>query len=46
MAELGVTHIWLPPPSTSVSPQGYLPGQYYRLDSAYGSTGLAGPRWV
>lgn len=37
LAALGVTHVWLPPPSTSVAPQGYLPGQLYRLDSAYGT---------
>ena len=23
----GITHLWLPPPSQSVSAQGYLPGQ-------------------
>ena len=30
--------MWLPPPSMSVSPQGYLPGQLYNLDaSKYGT---------
>eukprot|EP00775_Hariotina_reticulata_P005433 gene5433-5666_t len=33
----GVTHIWLPPPSQSVSPEGYMPGQLYNLTSAYGN---------
>ncbi|KAG2489176.1 hypothetical protein HYH03_012402 [Edaphochlamys debaryana] len=37
MRAAGVTHIWLPPPSQSVSPQGYLPGQLYNLTSKYGS---------
>jgi len=27
IAALGVTHVWLPPPSQSVSPEGYLPGR-------------------
>nr|QKY15147.1 alpha-amylase (AMY) [Polytomella parva] len=35
--ESGYTHIWLPPPSQSVSPQGYMPGQLYNLKSNYGS---------
>lgn len=34
---LGVTQLWLPPPSNSVSKQGYLPGQLYDLDTPYGS---------
>jgi hypothetical protein len=33
----GVSHLWLPPPSQSVSPEGYMPGQLYKLDSCYGS---------
>eukprot|EP00878_Enallax_costatus_P026999 GHUV01029017.1.p1 GENE.GHUV01029017.1~~GHUV01029017.1.p1 ORF type:complete len:503 (+),score=134.49 GHUV01029017.1:122-1630(+) len=33
----GVSHVWLPPPSHSVSPQGYMPDQLYDLSSAYGS---------
>ena len=39
LAEAGVTTVWLPPPSDAVSPQGYLPRDLYRLDSAYGSEG-------
>ena len=35
--EAGCTHLWLPPPSQSVSQEGYLPGQLYNLCSAYGS---------
>jgi len=38
IAALGATHAWLPPPSASVSPEGYLPGQLYDLNSAYGSS--------
>lgn len=37
IAASGVTHVWLPPPSASVSPEGYLPGQLYDLNSSYGS---------
>ncbi|GAB2228401.1 hypothetical protein Droror1_Dr00010239 [Drosera rotundifolia] len=38
IAKAGVTHVWLPPPSQSVSPQGYLPGKLYDLDeSKYGN---------
>ncbi|KAF8066365.1 AMY2 [Scenedesmus sp. PABB004] len=36
-AKQGFTSIWLPPPSDSVSPQGYLPRDLYNLDSEYGS---------
>eukprot|EP00879_Flechtneria_rotunda_P030034 GHRR01032545.1.p1 GENE.GHRR01032545.1~~GHRR01032545.1.p1 ORF type:complete len:163 (-),score=52.15 GHRR01032545.1:104-592(-) len=36
-AKQGFSAIWLPPPSDSVSPQGYLPRDLYHLDSAYGS---------
>jgi len=36
--ELGVTDIWLPPPSQSVAPQGYLPSQLFNLNgSKYGT---------
>ncbi len=37
LARTGFTAIWLPPPADSVSPQGYLPRDLYKLDSAYGT---------
>jgi len=37
IAEAGVTHVWLPPPSQSVSAEGYMPTVLYNMDSKYGS---------
>lgn len=37
IADMGITCIWLPPPTDSVSPQGYMPGDLYNLNSKYGS---------
>ncbi|KAI3947704.1 hypothetical protein MKX01_034369 [Papaver californicum] len=37
LASAGITHVWLPPSSQSVAPQGYLPGRLYDLNSKYGS---------
>ncbi|KAG8377616.1 hypothetical protein BUALT_Bualt08G0051500 [Buddleja alternifolia] len=38
IARAGVTHVWLPPASHSIAPQGYLPGRLYDLDvSKYGN---------
>ncbi|GFR45415.1 hypothetical protein Agub_g6794 [Astrephomene gubernaculifera] len=37
MQAAGISHVWLPPPSQSVSPQGYMPGQLYNLSSRYGN---------
>lgn len=37
IAESGMTDVWLPPPSQSVAPQGYLPSKLYALDSEYGT---------
>ncbi|XP_049391170.1 alpha-amylase-like [Solanum stenotomum] len=34
LAKAGVTHVWLPPSSHSVSPQGYMPGRLYDLDAS------------
>eukprot|EP01026_Neomeris_dumetosa_P067015 TRINITY_DN6517_c0_g1_i8.p1 TRINITY_DN6517_c0_g1~~TRINITY_DN6517_c0_g1_i8.p1 ORF type:complete len:559 (-),score=98.34 TRINITY_DN6517_c0_g1_i8:29-1705(-) len=36
-AQAGFTAVWLPPPTDSVSPQGYLPRDLYDLNSKYGS---------
>ncbi len=33
----GINTIWLPPPGTSASREGYLPAEYYNLYSSYGS---------
>jgi len=33
LAAIGVTHVWFPPPSRSVSAQGYLPSDWYDLGS-------------
>jgi len=35
--DLGVTHVWFPPPSDSAAREGYLPRQLNNLNSAYGS---------
>lgn len=35
--QVGISAIWLPPPSESVSPQGYLPTDLYNLNSKYGT---------
>ena len=37
IAAAGFTGVWLPPPSNSIAPQGYLPCDLYDLDSKYGS---------
>jgi alpha-amylase len=31
LKKAGITHVWFPPVSRSVSPQGYMPGDYYDL---------------
>ncbi|MGQ5522521.1 alpha-amylase C-terminal beta-sheet domain-containing protein [Chitinimonas sp. PSY-7] len=37
LRDLGITHVWFPPPSDAGSPEGYLPRQLNKLDSQYGS---------
>lgn len=37
MRSLGVEALWLPPPSHSVSPEGYLPQRLFDLDTHYGT---------
>ncbi|XVF03394.1 hypothetical protein REPUB_Repub04eG0257500 [Reevesia pubescens] len=37
LSSLGFTVIWLPPPTESVSPEGYMPKDYYNLNSRYGT---------
>lgn len=39
LSSLGFTIIWLPPPTESVSPEGYMPKDLYNLNSRYGSIG-------
>lgn len=40
IAESGFTSAWLPPPSNSFAPEGYLPQNLYSLDSSYGSESM------
>ena len=35
--EAGIDMIWMPPPSNSAAPQGYLPRELYDLNSEYGT---------
>ncbi|XP_030543703.1 alpha-amylase 3, chloroplastic [Rhodamnia argentea] len=37
LASLGFTVVWLPPPTDSVSPEGYMPTDLYNLNSRYGT---------
>ncbi len=37
ISDAGIDVIWMPPPSNSAAPQGYLPRELYDLNSAYGS---------
>jgi len=37
LKEAGIDMLWLPPPSQCVDDRGYLPGQWYNLNSKYGS---------
>ncbi|KAG6713132.1 hypothetical protein I3842_05G136400 [Carya illinoinensis] len=37
LASIGFTVIWLPPPTESISPEGYMPRDLYNLNSRYGN---------
>ncbi|XP_062206689.1 alpha-amylase 3, chloroplastic-like [Phragmites australis] len=37
LSSLGFTIIWSPPPTDSVSPEGYMPSDLYNLNSRYGT---------
>lgn len=37
LKDLGITHVWFPPPSDAASAEGYLPRRLNKLDSRYGS---------
>ncbi|XP_073525856.1 uncharacterized protein [Phyllobates terribilis] len=37
LSSLGFTIIWLPPPTESLAPEGYMPKDLYNLNSRYGS---------
>ncbi|XP_058105304.1 alpha-amylase 3, chloroplastic [Magnolia sinica] len=37
LSSIGFTVIWLPPPTDSVSPEGYMPRDLYNLNSRYGN---------
>jgi len=37
MKESGIDMVWMPPPSQSVDDRGYLPGEWYNLNSKYGT---------
>ncbi|ERM99977.1 hypothetical protein AMTRI_Chr10g224780 [Amborella trichopoda] len=37
LSHCGITAVWLPPPTESVAPQGYMPSDLYNLNSAYGT---------
>lgn len=37
LSSLGFTVIWLPPPTESISPEGYMPKDLYNLKSRYGN---------
>lgn len=37
LASLGFTIVWSPPPTDSVSPEGYMPRDLYNLNSRYGT---------
>ncbi|KAG9458630.1 hypothetical protein H6P81_003138 [Aristolochia fimbriata] len=40
LSNSGFTSLWLPPPTNSFSPEGYLPQNLYSLNSCYGSEQL------
>lgn len=45
LSSLGFTVVWLPPPTESVSPEGYMPKDLYNLNSRYVSQPESATHW-
>jgi alpha-amylase len=37
ISQLGIDYLWLPPPSQSIAPQGYLQSELYDVETPFGS---------